>query len=170
MEQDTLILPGHSDVRFLGTTLWTDYLLFGREKQAVAMYECGEYLADHSQIRSQGRPFLPKDAMHRHVRSKAWLREQLETPFAGKTVVVMHHGCSMQSVAERWRSGLPSAGFSSDLTPLVEQADVWIHGHTHDSHRYQIGKCEVVVNPRGYPMRHGGFENDEFDPLLVVDV
>jgi predicted phosphodiesterase len=170
MEQDNVVLPGFPEVRFLGSTLWTDYLLFGRDQQPKAMLECEEALADHSRIRSQGRRFLARDAMHRHVHAKGWLRKQLETPFAGKTVVVTHHGCNWYSVAARWRSSLVSAGFSSDLSALLEHTDLWVHGHTHDSHQYPAGKGQVVVNPRGYPNGYGGFENHEFHSQLVVEV
>ena len=170
VEKEAVEIPGFPNVRFLCSTLWTDYLLFGRERQTRAMHECGETLADHSRIRSHGRLFTPKDAMYRHFSSVDWLREQLEQPFDGKTVVVTHHGCHWNSVGTRWRHDLVSAGFASDLTPLVEQADLWIHGHTHDSHQYQVGKCRVVVNPRGYPVSQGGFENADFNPQLVVEV
>ena len=170
VEKGTVVLPGFPDVRFLCTTMWTDYLLFGRDKQAQAMYFCGEQLNDHRRIRAQGRQFSTQDAMHRCVASKNWLREQLATPFDGKTVVVTHHGCTWESVAACWRHDLVSAGFSSDLTPIVEQADLWIHGHTHDPHRYKVGKCEVVVNPRGYPMGTGSWENYDFDPMLTVEI
>jgi predicted phosphodiesterase len=170
MEQESLVLPGFPKVRFLGSTLWTDYLLYGRGRQSMALLECQQALADHDRIRSQGRRFLARDAMHRHVAARKWLREELVTPFEGKTVVVTHHGCHRDSVAPRWRSSLVSAGFSSDLTGLLNHADLWVHGHTHDSHRYSVGKCQVVVNPRGYPNRQGNFENGAFDSQLVVEV
>jgi predicted phosphodiesterase len=170
LEQDMLVLPGFPAVRFLGTCLWTDYLLFGPARQAQAMAECDNALADHSRIRTQGGRFKPSDAALRHTASREWLRAQLETPFDGKTVVISHHGPHWNSVAPRWRDTLVSAGFASDLTALLEMTDLWIHGHTHDSHSYQVDKCRVVVNPRGYPMRIGAFENPDFNPSLVVSV
>ena len=139
-------------------------------------------MADHSKIRSQGRAFMANDAMHRHVKAKRWLQGQLDaqpadhldtqhpTQFAGKTVVVTHHGCHWNSVSPRWRKSLVTAGFASDLTPLMTQADLWIHGHTHDSFDYQIERCRVVVNPRGYPHHGGGYENRAFNAALVVEI
>lgn len=170
LELDCLTLPDFPEVRILGTCLWTDYLLFGRPKQALAMRACNEELNDHSRIRSGGKRFAPKDAMYRHVASKAWLAEQLAMPFAGKTVVLTHHGCHWNSVADQWRDDIVSAGFSSDLTVLLDQADLWIHGHMHDSFDYQVGRARVVVNPRGYPDRNGTFENPGFNEHLVVEV
>jgi hypothetical protein len=36
---------------------------------------------------------------------------------------------------------------------LLEQADVWIHGHTHRVEDYAVGGCRVLSNPardKGY--------------------
>jgi predicted phosphodiesterase len=177
LEQDALVFAGFPEVRILGTCLWTDYLLFGRPQQADCMTQCNETMADHSKIRSHGRPFMAKDAMHRHVKAKRWLQDQLDaqtagtpSPRSGKTVVVTHHGCHWNSVAPRWRTSPVTAGFASDLTPLLGQADLWIHGHTHDSFDYQVDRCRVVVNPRGYPHHGGGYENRNFNPQLVIEL
>ena len=45
----------------------------------------------------------------------------------------------------------------------------WIHGHMHDSQRYLVNGTEVILNPRGYPLFSGGFENKLFDPALQID-
>ena len=175
LERNALVLPAFPHVRFLGTCLWTDYAIFGASQSVFAMHECQEALTDHSRIRTSGRRFNPGDARFRSGRSKNWLIDQLAEPFDGKTVVVTHHGCQWESIAPKWRSGpsLVSAGYASDMTEQLEQADLWIDGHTHDSRFYQVGKCRVVVNPRGYPVNYpkrGGYENTEFDPNLVVEV
>jgi predicted phosphodiesterase len=170
LEQQALVLPGFPAIRFLGTCLWTDYLLFGQEKQPRAMRECLEVLNDHSRIRTQGRKFMPRDALNLHTTSSQWIDQQLAVPFHGKTVVVTHHGCHWNSVAPRWRDDLVSAGFCSNLAPLLTHADLWIHGHTHDSFDYLVNRCRVVVNPRGYPLRSGAYENDKFDPSKVVEL
>lgn len=50
------------------------------------------------------------------------------------------------------------------------QADLWVHGHVHESFDYWIGRCRVVCNPRGYPGRAGQAENARFDPNYVVEI
>jgi hypothetical protein len=35
---------------------------------------------------------------------------------------------------------------------LLPQADLWLHGHVHDSFDYWAG-CRIVANPRGYPLQ-----------------
>ncbi|MCZ8101045.1 MAG: metallophosphoesterase, partial [Burkholderiales bacterium] len=89
---------------------------------------------------------------------------------AGRRVVVTHHLPSWHSVSPAYVAAPSNPAFASDLDALVPRADLWIHGHTHSSHDYLLGGCRVVCNPRGYPMRAGGFENPRFDPVRIVTV
>lgn len=160
-------------VRFLGSTLWTDYKLFGVDRQAGAMHAAKHGLIDHACIRcAPSSRFLPADAARLHRKSVAWLSAELTKPHAGKTVVVTHHLPSRQSVAERFKDSLLSAAFASDLDALVGRADLWIHGHTHDCFDYELGGCRVICNPRGYMRRRAAgepeAENPNFEPRKVV--
>jgi hypothetical protein len=91
---------------------------------------------------------------------------------------VTHHGPHRNSVHPRYAGDLLNAAFVSNLTPLVEQADLWIHGHVHDSFDYIVGRCRVVANPRGYARNRlyaespeqVEWENPGFDPTLVLEV
>lgn len=72
-----------------------------------------------------------------------------------KKIVVTHFSPTHRSIAPYWRmhGGVVNEYFSNNYTPLIEeyQPDVWIHGHTHDTFDYQIGKTRILCNPRGYP-------------------
>lgn len=160
-------------VRFLGCTLWTDFALFGDDRRDDAMAAARDAINDFRLVRitnQGGRTLQPADTAAWHDDDTFWLRLRLATPFSGPTVVVTHMAPSAASVAPRFRESLLSAAFASDLEDLVAQADVWIHGHTHDSCDYLVGRCRVVCNPRGYPQRNGSTENPRFDPHLVVEV
>lgn len=67
-----------------------------------------------------------------------------------------------------------SAAFASDLDAMVSKADLWVHGHIHDSMDYRLGKARVVCNPLGYPLSDsdGAWfrENPMYDPNLVIEV
>ena len=158
------------NVRFLGATLWTDFLLFGAEQQEKCMAAGHRGLNDFRAIKNGGRPFTPQDSLDLHKASRAWLTEKLAESFDGKTVVVTHHAPSRGSLADRFAQDPVSACFVSELDHLVEQADLWIHGHTHDSFDYRVGKCRVICNPRGYEFASGGPENFDFAPTLLVDI
>jgi predicted phosphodiesterase len=49
------------------------------------------------------------------------------------------------------------------------RAQLWIHGHTHDSFDYTVHRTRVVCNPRGYA-KAGTNENPRFDPDLIIEV
>jgi predicted phosphodiesterase len=180
--------------RFLGCTLWTDYLLYGN--QMAAMGHAGRWLNDHRLIKTadnsmyrsypsaafayddrfarQAQPpqrmrlFTPDDALRRHKRELAWLEARLKEPFLGPTVVITHHSPSPRSVPDRFRDDPLSPAFSSNLEWLIEkyQPDLWVHGHTHDSFDYNIGKTRIVCNPAGYQHE----PNIEFQWDLVIEI
>lgn len=158
-----------TSIRFLGATLWTDFLLFGADLKSKCLSYGELYLNDFRKIRDGGRNFSPKKSIQLHEKSLAWLQQELDSPFNGKTVVVTHHLPSMLSVAERYKPDLLSACFSSELTHLFGKMSLWIHGHTHDSYDYQMNGTRVVCNPRGY-VRSNHAENPKFDPSLIIEI
>lgn len=167
------------DVRFLGGTLWTDFKLrTGHPRvsnKLEAMLEASLGLTDFFAIRRAGSwpRFTPDDSLEEHNRTRAFLQAALDEPFAGKTVVVTHHAPHVQSINPRFAGDPLNPCFASDLSPLLRKADLWLHGHVHDSVDYRIGRCRVVANPRGYPRSKNGdlrFENKAFDPLLMIDI
>lgn len=179
LENESVVING---TRFLGCTLWTNFDLLahgdaGAQMTALAASRAG--MNDFQRIRlrdfSKDR-FHPEDARDMHRASLAWLEGELSTPFDGETVVVTHHCPSPQSVAPRFQRELLSASYASNLDGLIEryQPALWLHGHTHDSHDYEIGDTRVVCNPRGYPAERKAKvqtpENAAFDPGLVVEL
>jgi predicted phosphodiesterase len=163
LDDEALIVDG---VRFLGTTLWTDFALFGKEQRASVMHEARRFMRDFARIRIGNAPdalFTPEHSTARFARHARWLSQELARPFDGPTVVVTHHAPSPHSVHRRFDGSPLNACFVSDLEPLLDgRACLWIHGHTHDSFDYTIGGTRVVCNPRGYA-KNGVNENSRFD-------
>ncbi len=167
LQDDEVVIDG---VRFLGTTLWTDFEFFGAENKAEAMEEGLRRLNDFRLIRhGQSDAFTPNHSVELHERSLAWLNAKLDEPFEGPTVVVTHHLPSMKSVAERFRNTPLSPCFVSNLDHLFGKMGLWIHGHTHDSLDYVANGTRVVCNPRGYVTSRGA-ENAHFDPAKTVEI
>lgn len=174
LEQDEAVIHG---VRFLGCCLWTDYRLPPYE-MAAAMQAAEGMLPDHRLINIGGNPFSARDAQRIHAQSRAWLERKLDENFAGPTVVVSHHGPHPNSVHERFAGSIVNAAFVSDLTPLFGRAQLWIHGHVHNSFDYEVAGTRIVTNPRGYATNrlaatsplHLTWENPEFDPRRVVAI
>ena len=172
LDCDEIVL---GDVRFLGATLWTDFLLFGGgEPRDWAMAQARLWVRDFSRIHLDEKLeqlFSPAAAMGLFARHAAWLQGKLDQPFPGPTVVVTHHAPSPQSLHPRFANAALSACFVSDVEYLMgkDRVALWVHGHTHDSFDYTVNGTRVVCNPRGYA-KHGVNENAAFDPELVVEV
>jgi len=160
-------------VRFLGATLWTDFLLCGAGKgRDEAMREALLRMRDFTRIRLSDdgpAPFMPADSAELFRAHAAWLERSLAEPHDGPTVVVTHHAPSPGSIHPRFAGSPLNACFVSDAERLLDgsRAALWVHGHTHDSHDYVRNGTRVVCNPRGYS-RSGVNENPRFDPGFRV--
>ena len=169
LDNEEVVIQG---VRFIGTTLWTDFMLFGDgPKRAAAMQEAQRFMRDFSRIRLGEATFSPADSaalFHRHA---AWLESRLAEPHAGPTVVITHHAPSRNSIHPRFADSLLNACFVSDAERLIDGSRVrlWIHGHTHDSFDYVVNGTRVLCNPRGYA-KDGVNENASFDASLLIEL
>ena len=167
LERDTIVVAG---VRFVGTTLWTDFTLFGAEQRHLCCNFAQESMTDFRRIRRSPSfsKLRPMDTVKLCAGSQRWLTDTLANPHEGPTVVVTHHAPSVRSIPDRFVDDKLSAAYASPLDALVEasHAALWCHGHTHHCVDYRIGTTRVVSNQRGYP--------DElvpgFDPALLVQL
>ena len=163
----------HDQVRFLGATMWTDFRLFGDDERQAAMRESENVMNDYKRIRlakKEYRKLRAADTAQFHAAARSWLGKKLDEPFDGKTVVITHMAPSMRSVPEQYADDRISAAYASRLEELAAKADLWVHGHMHESSDYLIGKCRVVCNPCGYMTRGGGVENGDFDPNFIAEI
>lgn len=166
LNNDTLELDG---IRFLGSTLWTDFKLYG-EGEAWFARQCAKWLmADFALIKNGNRRFTPEDSVELHHASKRWLVSELERSFEGPTVVVTHHLPASASVAKRYANDPLNPAFASRLENVIEKhrPELWIHGHTHVPCDYKQFDTRIVCNPRGYP---GENRRSEFRDDLLVSV
>ena len=180
--------------RVLGTTLWTDFTLYGADDEALAASIAAAQRAmldfrgliqvtwPHGGTGTSGvigitdataaRDFTPADTLALHAQARAWLEGELAKTFGGKTIVVTHHAPHRLSLAERYADNRVSAGFVNHLPTLVRSpAALWIHGHTHTAFDYMVDGTRVVCNPRGYlDRRTGQPENPQFAWDKVVEI
>jgi predicted phosphodiesterase len=136
---------------FLGCSLWTDFSL--GNNPSAAMLAAGNNLTDYYRIKRGGRLFQPEDSLKLHQESLQWLRIQLANNDSKKTVVITHHAPSEKSIPTKHIGSILNGAFASNLTEFTKQSQVplWIHGHTHYSVDYRIGRTRVFSNQRGYP-------------------
>ena len=170
LDDDEVVIGG---VRFLGSTLWTDFMLFGDgDARGAAMAAARQFMRDFSRIRTRDTPseiFTPTDAASLFARHADWLDRRLDTPHAEPTVVITHHAPSPQSIHPTYADSLLNACFVSDAEHLLgaARAQLWIHGHTHNSFDYAVHGTRVVCNPRGYAKARVN-ENPHLDPNLII--
>lgn len=130
------------------------------------------------------RLLVPRTVADMHAKSRAWLTEKLKERPGCRTIVVSHHAPSYQSLLEAgmiesyaleqdiWRNSMDDrhnlvrvAGYASDAEELVADADIWLHGHTHERISYPLNGALVACNPRGYfdpPMTRESADNRTF--------
>ena len=101
--------------------------------------------------------------------SRSFIFEQLKKAEGRKTVVMTHHGISPLSIHERYRGDNLNWAFMSDLSQEILDHGplLWVHGHTHDSFDYVLGKTRVVVNPYGYQEVE---MNPQYDSRLLIEL
>lgn len=110
--------------RVLGTTLWTDFALFGDDAPALddAMAACTRTMFDFNGViqvegatggepgPGESRALTPADTLALHRGARAWLEAELARPWAGQTIVATHHAPHRASLAERYANDIVSGG------------------------------------------------------------
>lgn len=149
--------------RFLCATAWTDFSSTGSVD--IARRRAAERMSDFRMIRAgqNHQRLRPEDLAARNVATHAWLLQELSRPFAGRTVVVTHHAPLIE-VLNGPRDHLDAA-YANHWPHLVQQADLWVFGHTHCPVDFMEGNCRVVSNPKGYPG-----ESVQFSPDFEVEI
>jgi len=183
LERESTVIDG---VRFVGTTLWSDYDALAavplqrrgrprpvgdaqahRLQQRERAFRAANFHLARMGTHRAGRPFDAAAMREEALRCQAWLRATLAVPFDGPTVVVTHFAPSLRSADPRYGLQPATAGFCNAIDDMLPQADLWLHGHLHCRHDYRVGRCRVLANPLGYADKS---EQSSFDPFLVIDV
>lgn len=163
LERETLVLDG---VRFVGTTLWSDYDALGQEQRDKAFRAANFYLGKMAGQR-HGQLFDAAAMRELGLECQHWLREALAQPFQGPTVAVTHFAPTLHSVDPRYGLSPGTAGFCNALDELLPLADLWLHGHLHHALDLRVGRCRIVANPLGYAHKN---EQDGFQPAGLIQV
>lgn len=167
LENGVIELAG---VRILGSTLWSDFQLYGNERSINSTQAARNYISDYSTIYGTDQKFIePCDTIQLHGAARAFLKHELPKPFNGETVVVTHFAPHRGCVEARFDGGSLTPYFTVDMGPLMEehQPALWVFGHTHHNVDFVAeGGCRVISNQRGYPHEPSqGFRDD-----LVIEV
>ena len=145
LENGSVTIDG---VRFLGTTLWTD---FG-DGEAEIYTRAREFMNDFYMIIRGTSALSPEDVCEINLQSRRWLETQLAEPSVSEpTVVVTHHAPSHLSWDDT-KEMIYRPAYCNTLDSIIAENDIrlWIHGHVHSATDYTINGTRVVCNPHGY--------------------
>lgn len=185
LERESVELGG---VRFVGTTLWSDFDALGPASDAIPTPTRGQpapnpltqqlkardkafraanyYLRKTLTVR-HGEPWLAEGVREQALACQTWLRTALAQPFAGPTVAVTHFAPSLHSADPRYGRTPGTAGFCNALDDLLPLAQCWLHGHLHAPSDYHHMGCRVVANPLGYARKN---EQKHFQPHFLIEI
>lgn len=142
LENEAVEIDG---VRFLGAMLWTDFDLFSdREGGMMAALDMNDYWniitnCGAGYTSNWASRLTPKDTLRMHQESVIWLSNEFDNQDEQSVVAVMHTASHRGSLHPKYEHHGISPAFVSDLDPQVRRADLWVHGHTHDSSDYRVG-------------------------------
>lgn len=157
-------------VRFLGSTRWCDFDLFGPAGHDRAL-RAGSYFQRVMNASRHGQPFDAPAVRELALECRAWLAGELAKGESGEdwdaTVAITHFAPSIHSADPRYGRQPGTASFCNDDEALLPGARLWLHGHLHCQHDYRLGGTRIVCNARGH-VRRG--EAEGFKSELVIEV
>lgn len=178
LEKDSLIVPAPDGrrIRFVGTTRWSDFDLFGEDRRAKVM-KAATYFVKVMKARRHGEVFGAEQVREEALRCRAWLADALarrpsDAAHWDATVVITHYGPSLLSADPRYGDQPGTASFCNADDALMPGAQWWIHGHLHCRQDYVVthaqgGRTRVVSNARGHGYKH---ESEGYDGLRCIVV
>ena len=140
-------------VRFVGSTRWTDFDLFGAPERERAM-RAGAYFQQYMAATRHGQPFDAAAVREVGLQCREWLAQELGKGESGPrwdaTVAITHFAPSIKSADPRYGRQPGTASFCNDDEALMSGARLWLHGHLHCQFDYRVGGTRVLCNARGH--------------------
>ena len=161
LENEALVLGG---TRFLGCTLWSDFIMMGDPKAAMDLAQ--QIIHDYKRVKLGGpdgeeRNLTPDDTRELNAVSRKFLQKSLSEKFDGKTVVVTHFPPVPMSSPQFADSPLTpyfNNDWALDIKNGTLSPDIWISGHTHHMEEQKVGSTRICSRQGGYPGELGPFK------------
>ncbi|WP_374593574.1 metallophosphoesterase [Aquabacterium sp.] len=161
LERESAVISGADGrrIRFVGTTRWCDFDLFGEVHRERAM-RAASYFVKVMRATRRGQLFDPAAVRDEALSCRAWLAAELAKSPTDElawdaTVAITHYGPSLRSADPRYGRQPGTASFCNADDDLLPLADAWLHGHLHCRHDYRVEhgagrSTRVVSNARGH--------------------
>ena len=166
----------------IGTCLYTDFDLYGREHREECMAVAKKYMNDFrlpvvfgdryytqeksgiwapwtkKKAESVIRTFEPSDHAFYFQHSFKFIKRKVEENKHKPIVIVTHHAPSPYAIAEKYKGDLLNASFVSNLNKFIidhPQIRLWCFGHVHNPCDFILGETRLVCCPFGYNNENG---------------
>ena len=167
----------YQGVIIIGTCLYTDFDLYGKEHREECMAYAKRGMNDfrlpvtldnkyytqdkdgkwwpsrRKDSESKIRPFDVSDHAFYFQYSFGFIRQKVEEHKNKPIIIVTHHIPSPYAISEEYRGSLLNAAFASNLNQYIvehPQIRVWAFGHTHKPFDFILGETRLVCCPFGY--------------------
>lgn len=158
LDNEAVVLDG---VRFLGSTLWTDFSGQSEAELTAIRKGMGEYFFVKMRSGGPDQPpakLKPIDTHRANEKAWHWLRQALTADPKQSTVVITHHAPSHLGLNPRFAGTHLDPAYASDFNEEIERFNniaTWIHGHTHIARTYIVGRTAIRSNALGFAAKGG---------------
>lgn len=170
---------------FIGTTLYTDFKLFGEQNQAACMMEAAKKMNDFRLVyrtdvekKSRVRKVIPF-TVEQHAKlfetCRGYIRNRLNNlrkENNRKPIVIVTHHCPLPfCISEKYKNSPLSAAFASDMRDFIKQFPeirLWCSGHVHDPYDFIYNETRFVCEPWGY-FNENGFDEKHYGNRIAIE-
>ena len=156
----------YKGVDFFGGMMCTDFCLYRTDMKEKSMDVADRYINDFRVSRKSNEGLWN---VYDHIREHTAFCNAIEKwailP-AERRVVISHFVPSFKLIHPRWAGDECNPYFTTHMDKYMKDIDLWMFGHTHDSHDIMIGKTRAVCNPKGYDVENVM----NFNPNLIIEV
>jgi DNA repair exonuclease SbcCD nuclease subunit len=144
LNNGSIIIDG---IKFIGGTMWTNL----HNGSPAAMIASKQMMNDYRVIHKNDKLFTVSDWLIEHEKFLVFLNSELDDKHIN--VVISHHAPSPLTTHEYYKHcGNDNASFSTDMSKYMHLVKYWFYGHMHGGYDIEIDGCQILTNPRGYPI------------------
>lgn len=143
------------DVRFVGATLWTDFMVYGPGEGIVAQMLAQKITPKFSCVTLGGHRLTPAGPVALRVISRNRLEAALHMGNPERTGAGTRYAPCEQSMARRFRGSLENTlnpASASRLGSLLGRSGLRVHEHPYGSLDARINEAHVLCTLKGTPM------------------
>jgi len=151
LDNNHIVLDG---VVFFGGTMWTNY--YNRNAKTVST--CKRYMPELKVLSVD-------DIVEDNNRFKDALMNFIEGDSNKNipTVCISHHLPNSLSIDPSYAMSPINGAFDANIdSKLINNFDVWLHGHTHTEVETNLSDTKILCNPGGYPGERKTYRNRFF--------